>query len=244
MLLLAPSSSYHRLPEARLHVTYLRELMHATPPPKKRARPAPGPPVEVWVWRVTPKETGRGEHRKLLDNLRPQGWQHFWDQRDPGRGRYRVEFRDARRSIVRVEYYNKLSRRRGGHVIRTQGRCRPSKRAVSLPVDAWDPDAPRATRADAPGAAPTQVHVPAAPRPRHPPLTPPGTAPEGTCWRLRKSGKWDTFELNRVPIAKNYTFLQLPSGEYVLVYAPDRRWPGYELITLSSGILCLVPVAE
>lgn len=198
--------------------------------------------MEVWVWRIIPKQEGRGEHRKLIDNLIPAGWEHFWTQRDPGTGRYRVEFRDARRAIVRVLYFIKLPRREGGRVIATKGRRRPPKRKVPPPVAGWDPDAPRATAPEASDGAPTPVQSPQKPRPR-PSLTPPGKAPEGTCWRLRKSGKWDLINPT-VPLTAAYVCLLLQIGEhheYIFVYAPKRRWPDYELVTLGDGSPCLVP---
>lgn len=213
--------------------------MLATPRPKKRARPPLGPPVEVWVWRITPKQTGRGEHRKLIDNLLLQGWEHFWQQRDPGAGRYRVELRDARRAIVKVWYYDKQSRREGGRVIATTGRRRPPKRKVPPAVAGWDPDAPRATPREAPSPQLAPVHTPAAPRER-PSLTPPRRAPERTFWRLRKNGEWGLITA-AVPLTPAYVSLRLPTGEYIVVYAPKRQWPGYELVTLNDGTPCLVP---
>lgn len=39
------------------------------PPAGPRRRLPPGPPVEVMILRVTPKQGGRGEHRKLVDNV-------------------------------------------------------------------------------------------------------------------------------------------------------------------------------
>ncbi len=219
--------------------------MLASPRPKKRARPPLGPPVEVWVWRITPQQTGRGEHRKLIDNLLVQGWDHFWQQRDPGAGRYRVELRDARRAIVKVRYYEKQSRREGGRVIATTGRRRPSKRRVPPAVAGWDPDAPRATPREASSPQSPRIHVlvadPASPA--RPSLTPPREAPAGAFWRLRKNGKWNLITAD-VPLTPAYVSLRLPTGEYIFVYSPKRRWPGYELVTLNNGAPCLVPQAR
>jgi len=247
MLLQAPLSSYQKSPKFTSHPELLRDTssLHMTrkSPSPKRSRPPLGPPTEVWIWRITKNKTGRGEHRKLVDNVRPDGWQHFWEQRDPGKGRYRIEFRDARRAIVKVEYYIKRSRQQGGQVIRTTGRNRPSKRKVPPPVLAWDPDAPKVMLPQNVGPEQSPAQSPKAAR-EYPPLEPPGQAPEGMYWRLRKNGRWDVIDPRVVPLPDTYTLLRLPSQLYVFVFAPDRRWPGYHLVRLRDGALCLIPQDE
>lgn len=114
-----------------------RAQVHGTP-----HRPPPGPPVEVILWRITPKAAGRGERRDLIDNVKVQSWEHLWRYRYPGPGRYRAEFRDDRRQIVKVEYFNAMPPEQGGQILQTKGRHRPSKRSIPPPVDAWDDRTP------------------------------------------------------------------------------------------------------
>lgn len=114
-----------------------RAQVHGTP-----HRPPPGPPVEVILWRITPKAVGRGERRDLIDNVKMQSWEHLWRYRYPGPGRYRAEFRDDRRQIVKVEYFNAMPPEQGGQILQTKGRHRPSKRSIPPPVDAWDDRTP------------------------------------------------------------------------------------------------------
>ena len=217
-------------------------------PDTPRRRP-PGPPVEVMLWRITPKTRGRGERRELVDNVKAQGWEHLWHSRYPGPGRYRAEFRDDRRQIVKVEYFNVMPREQGGEIFRTQGRHRPSKRSIAPPVDAWDPRPPSLEMRRR--AAREAARAPASPAPppgkqekpfqNHPPLTPPHRAPEGRHWRLRKNKQWELTPSARMEGNPNYALLQLPHGEFIYVFAPDGRWPGYEWRTLRNGLACLVP---
>jgi len=214
---------------------------------QRAPRPPPGPPVEVMIWRVKPKETGRGEHRELVDTVKALRWEYVWQYRHPGPGRYRCEFRDARRQIVKVQYINAMPREQGGGIVPTKGRYRPPKRTVPPPVDAWDQQTPtveqhrEATQAAA-RAAEQQRDLPrkaSEPR-RYPPLSPPGVAPQGTFWRLRKNDKWEPVRAEAITQLRNYALLSTPQGEYIYVYAPDGRWPGYEWRQLQNGARCLV----
>lgn len=127
---------------------------------------------------------GRGEHHTLIDSVKAAGWEHVWQYRHPGPGRYRCEFRDARRQVVKVEYVNAMPREQGGRIVPTRGRYRPPKRTVPPPVDARDQQTPtveqhrQATQAAARAAEqkrdlPRKVSEPR----RYPPLSPPGVAP-------------------------------------------------------------------
>ena len=129
----------------------------------------------------------------------------------------------------------------------TKGRYRPPKRTVPPPVDAWDQQTPtveqhrEATQAAA-RAAEQQRDLPrkaSEPR-RYPPLSPPGVAPQGTFWRLRKNDKWEPVRAEAITQLRNYALLSTPQGEYIYVYAPDGRWPGYEWRQLQNGARCLV----
>lgn len=226
-----------------------------TPPatPSTTARRAAGPPVEVMVWRITPKQTGRGEHRELVDNVTVASWQFFWGRRHPGPGRYRLEFRDARRLIAKVQYVNALPPEQGGQVVHTQGRYRPSKRTVPPPVDAWDSSTPNlkarrdaARRHSASNATPRSVTPKAAarspsPARHYPSLAPPGRSPNGLFWRLRKNGHWEHVSWQQGLRLPDYVLLLLPNREYAFVWAPDGRWPGYVADRLEDGTPCLVP---
>lgn len=225
-----------------------------TPPtPNRRRRKPPGPPVEVMVWRVTPKPGGRGEHRKLIDTVHAKQWEHIWQYRHPGPGRYRLEFRDDRRQIAKVEYVNALPLDQGGLVVKTQGRHRPSKRAIPPPVAAWDTTSPtleqlrtQAEQQRRAQAVPqrTPPKPAAAPRPParvYPPLTPPGAAPQGMFWRLWQKGNWELISGEQGKTLQNYVLLRLPHGEHIFVFSPAKRWPGYALRRLSSGAECLIP---
>ncbi len=217
--------------------------------PDTRHRRPPGPPVEVMLWRITPKTTGHGERRVLVDNVKAQGWELLWQTRYPGPGRYRAEFRDDRRQIVKVEYFNAMPPEQGGQIFQTKGRHRPSKRSIPPPVDAWDDRTPNQEmrRQDAQEAARAPARPAPPPRKRekpfqnHPPLTPPHRATEGHHWRLRKNKQWEFTSSAQMQGNPNYALLRLPYGEYIYVFAPDGRWPGYEWRTLRNGLACLVP---
>ena len=200
------------------------------------------------IWRVTPKVGGRGEHRKLVDNVQYAHWSALWQQRPPGAGRYRLEFRDARRQIAKVEYVNVQSPQMGGHVIPTKGRYRPSKRTVPPPVAAWDPSTPNLEqreeaarqealrRRKAPSAPATPPQSTAR---SYPPLTPPGPLAQGMFWRLRQNGTWEAIPGERGRGLANYVLLYLPRGEYIFVYSPEKKWPGYILRKTQDGTECL-----
>lgn len=197
------------------------------------------------IWRVKPKEAGRGEHRTLVDSVKAEGWEHLWRYRHPGPGRYRLEFRDGRRQIARVEYVNAFSKEQGGQIVPTRGRYRPPKRTIPPPVDAWDARTPtleeqrRAEREAARPAAARQRPPAASSHRSYPPLSPPGVAPQGTFWRLRKNNQWEPVRSEEAALLRNYALLWLPRGEYIYVYAPDGKWPGYEQGQLKNGTPCL-----
>jgi hypothetical protein len=111
-------------------------------PNTARSRPprsTPGPPAEVWFWCILPKaKKGRGEHRTLTDNVQYDGWQNIWTRRPPAPGRYRIEFRDARRAIVRVEYVNVPDPRSGAVPYFTHGRIRRPQRKIPPASPAWE----------------------------------------------------------------------------------------------------------
>lgn len=115
-----------------------------TPAPRKtRQKRPPGPAVEVMIWRLTRKAVGRGDHRKLVDNVSFERWDLFWSYKNPGPGRYRIEFRDAKRAIVKVLHANQMPPQQGGQLVYTQGRTRPpGKRKVPPPSVAWDSSRP------------------------------------------------------------------------------------------------------
>lgn len=203
-------------------------------------RTPPGPPTEVWLWRIIPKK-GRGEHRDFADNVRVEHWEDVWRYRHPGAGRYRIEFRDARRAIVRVEYANVPDPRSDEPIVYTTGRVRRPKRTVPPARPAWEarpaPPAPPRSAPTQPRGAPTaKGPTPSA----NPPLRPPGGAPEGTRWQLRKDGTWKPFDRNLAP-PTNYCLLWLPTEEVILVYSPAGTWPGYKWGHLRDGRACLVP---
>ena len=70
--------------------------------PARRTRPS-GRPVEVFIWRVVPGE-GRGEHRQLLDNVVPAALFAVRMAWPYGPGRFRLEHRDDKRALAKVEY--------------------------------------------------------------------------------------------------------------------------------------------
>lgn len=210
------------------------------------------------IWRVTPKQGGRGEHRKLVDNVHFAQWEYVWQRRHPGAGRYRIEFRDARRLIAKVEYVNALSPEQGGQVIRTEGRYRPSKRTVPPPVQGWDSSTPSleqrkvaareaALRQAAPkvstAAQRTVAKSPTAPQRSaaraYPPLKPPGPVSRGMFWRLRQNGQWEPISGEHGRGLPNYVLLWLPHGEYIFVYSPEKKWPGHIIGKLKDGTECL-----
>lgn len=215
---------------------------------QRAPRPPPGPPVEVMIWRVKPKETGRGEHRELVDTVKALRWEYVWQYRHPGPGRYRCEFRDARRQIVKVQYINAMPREQ------EEGSC-PPRGATARPNGPsplqsmpgtnrhrrWEQHR-EATQAAA-RAAEQQRDLPrkaSEPR-RYPPLSPPGVAPQGTFWRLRKNDKWEPVRAEAITQLRNYALLSTPQGEYIYAAdAPDGRWPGYEWRQLQNGARCLV----
>lgn len=203
------------------------------------------------MWRITPKQTGRGEHRELVDNVTVGNWTYFWQRRHPGPGRYRLEFRDERRFIAKVQYANALPPEQGGQILYTQGRHRPPKRTVPPPVDAWDSSTPNLEERRE--AARQRVGSNTVPRPtpskpagsslpqQHPPLVPPSRAPQGYHWRLRKNGRWVPISWQEGLQLSGYALLLLPSREYVFAWAPDGQWPGYVVGRLQNGMRCLVP---
>jgi hypothetical protein len=211
-------------------------------PRPRRPRPAPGPPAEVWFWRVLPKK-GRGEHRTLADNVQYDGWEHIWIRRPLTPGRYRLEFRDARRAIAGVRYAIVPDPRSGEPPYFTTGRARRPQRTVPPASPAWEPRAqPSTTPTRSAPARSAQGRTSAATAAAtHPPLRPPGAAPADTLWRLRQNGAWEPFGRN-LEIPKNYHRLWLAiSREFVLVYSPAGTWPGYVRGTLKSGEPCLLP---
>lgn len=186
-------------------------------------RPPPGSPTEVWLWRIVPKK-GRGEHRTLADNVRAEDWEAVWVHRHPGAGRYRIEFRDAQRAIVKVAYANVPDPRSHERIVYTTGRVRRPQRTVPPPSKAWEPRPtapPRPTKPEPQGvtaARPSQK--------TYPPLRPPHVAPKGMQWRLRQRGTWELFDVRR-EIPKGCYELRTPAGEFILVYSPNGSWPGY-----------------
>lgn len=202
-------------------------------PPTRRPRPPrppPGPPVEVWLWRIVPK-SGHGEHRTLVDNVQFDGWEQLWSRRHPGAGRYRIEFRDVRRFIIEARYANVPDPRSGQPIRYTVGRVRRSKRAVPPAQPAWKPLSPPQPSGS---AAPSTTQTPQA--------LPPGSAPPGRIWRLRKNREWQLFDAT-LEVPKFYHLLWLPTRECVLVYSPHGTWPGYRPGRLTDGRSCLVPLA-
>lgn len=210
-------------------------------PGKSRSpRNPPGPPTEVWLWRVVPKK-GRGEHRTLADNVRVDHWEDVWNYRHPGAGRYRIEFRDARRAIVKVEYANVPDPRSTERIVYTTGRVRRPQRTVPPPSRAWEPR-PEPRPAPPPRSPKPEPKAATASRPSQggSPLRPPHEAPQGMQWRLRQKGNWELFDIHR-EIPKGCCELRTPAGEFILVYSPDGTWPGYVRTHLSNGRTCLVP---
>lgn len=201
-------------------------------------RPPPGPPVEVWLWRIEAM-SGRGEHRTLADNVRADHWEDVWVHRHPGAGRYRIEFRDARRAIVKVEYANVPDPRSSDRIEYTSGRVRRPQRTVPPPSRAWEPRTSPSPTAPS-RSTPTTTATAKAPTPTaHPPLDPPGAAPSDSYWQLRKNGQWKLFDRD-LPLPKNYERLWLDrSREVVLVFSPDGGRPGYEVGKLTDGRRCL-----
>lgn len=216
--------------------------------PRSRApRPPPGPPVEVWLWRVIPK-TGRGEHRTLADNVRYDDWEYVWSRRTPAKGRYRIEFRDARSAIVSVRYAM-FDPRSGEGPHYTAGRARRSQRKVPPARPAWEPrpePAAPASRTAAPASRTTTTQAPAsarAPSPAPAALRAPVTAlPQGMMWRRRQNGSWEHFDRTQA-VPQNYHALWLAdSNQAVLVYSTTGTWPGYEWGKFSNGTPVLVAV--
>lgn len=218
-------------------------------PPKaarsRPPRPAPGPPTEVWFWRILPKaKKGRGEHRTLTDNVQYDGWENIWRRRPPAPGRYRMEFRDARRAIVRVEYVNVPDPRSGESPYFTKGRARRQQRKIPPASPAWEakapPAAPPSRSTPARSAQPART-ANATSASTYPPLRPPGATPAGMIWRLRKNHDWEPFDRN-LAIPQHYYRLWLAtSREVVLVYSETGTWPGYVSGQLKGGLPCLVP---
>lgn len=192
----------------------------------RRQRPPPGPPVEVWFWKILAKK-GRGEHRTLADHVQYEGWKELARHRPLAQGRYRVEFRDARRAIVKVQYLNVPDPRSGDGPYFTEGRYRRSQRKIPPARPAWEPRAAPTSPATRPAAVQA--------------LQPPAPAPEGMIWRRRKNGTWEVYD-RRSPIPENYHRLWLAdSRTVVLVYSPNGTWPGYVKRTQKDGAPCLVP---
>lgn len=202
-------------------------------------RPPPGPTAEVWLWRIEARK-GRGEHRTLVDNVGFEDWQEVWIRRHPGAGRFRIEFRDARRAIVEVRYANVPDPRSSDRIDYTTGRVRRPQRTVPPPSRAWVPrTSPSPAAPSRPTTTRTPVKAPASGA--RPPLDPPGAAPPHAYWQLRKNGDWRLFDRD-LPLPKNYEWLWLErSGEVVLVFAPDGNWPGFEADRLRDGRRCLFP---
>lgn len=196
----------------------------------------------MWFWRILPKK-GRGEHRILADNVQYDGWQNIWTRRPPAPGRYRMEYRDARRAIVRVEYVNVPDPRTGEKPYFTEGRARRPQRKIPPASPAWEPKAPppapsnRSTpaRSTQPGRTATATSAAT-----YPPLRSPGPTPEGMIWRFRKNRTWQAFDRN-LAIPDHYYRLWLPPGQVVLVYTENGTWPGYVPGHLKGGAPCLVP---
>ena len=218
----------------------------ANSPPPRRQRPPPGPPAEVWFWRIL-REKGRGEHRILADNVQYDGWQNIWTRRPPAPGRYRMEYRDARRAIVRVEYVNVPDPRSGEKPYFTEGRARRPQRKIPPASPAWEPKAPppappsnRSTpaRSTQPGRTATATSAAT-----YLPLRSPGPAPEGMIWRFRRNHTWQSLDRN-LAIPEHYYRLWLAtSREVVLVYSETGTWPGYVPGQLKGGVPCLFPQA-
>lgn len=209
-------------------------------------RPPLGSPTEVWLWRIVPKK-GRGEHRTLADNVRAEDWEEVWIHRHPGAGRYRIEFRDAQRAIVKVEYANVPDPRSRERIVYTTGRVRRPQRTVPPPSKAWEPrpTPPSTTPSRSASTNPTQPRRMATTTSATPaaslPLRPPGAPPAGTLWRRRQKGTWEPFD-RRDALPDNYHRLWLEaSEEVILVFAPKGSWPGYEWGRLDDGRPCLVP---
>jgi hypothetical protein len=117
----------------------------ASPTRKTRPKRPPGPPYEVVIWRVTRNAIGRGEKREVYDTVlvEPQWEPWFWQTKDPGPGRYRIEIRDAKMAIVAVRYANQTIENRGRPPLYTSGRTRPpGTRKLRAPVHAYDTQTP------------------------------------------------------------------------------------------------------
>ena len=209
--------------------------------PRSRApRPKPGPPVEVWLWKVIPK-TGRGEHRTLTDNVQYVDWEYVWSRRTPTKGRYRIEFRDDRSAIVSVRYAM-FDPRSGEGPYYTTGRARRSQRKVPPPRPAWEPRPEPA--APASRTTPAQANTSTrAPSPAPTALRPPVAAlPPGMMWRQRKNGNWEHFDRSQAVPADYHPVWLADSKQVVLVYSPTGTWPGHEWSKLTNGTSVLVPV--
>jgi len=116
-----------------------------TSPRKTRPKRPAGPPFEVVIWRVTRNAIGRGEKRVVYDTVlvEPQWDLWFWNTKDPGPGRYRIEIRDAKMAIVAVRYANQTLENHGNLPFYTTGRSRPpGKRKLRAPAHAYDAQTP------------------------------------------------------------------------------------------------------
>lgn len=83
------------------------------------------------MWRCLPSKS-RGEPRTLVDNVVPHAVVALEGRWPHGPGRFRLEFRDAKRIVARVEYIEVAPAHEGGALRHTKGR-RAGPRIVPPP---------------------------------------------------------------------------------------------------------------
>lgn len=200
----------------------------------RRAR-TKGAPTEIVLWKVT-KGQGHGEHRQRVGNYRIEGFERLWAVNHPGAGRYRLEYRDSKGTIVQVRYANAADR---SPPVYTRGRHRPSQRKMPLPLPAWLPP---------PTLVRTHLHnrdgTPSG-RTRTDRLhaLPPPPPWDGLTWLLRIDGAWIVPPVGEV-IPKGYKAMRMHDGRRVWVPSFNDGWIGFRKLRSSDGEVYFAPNRE
>lgn len=173
------------------------------------------------MWRCVPSKS-RGEPRTLVDNVVPYALKELEARWPHGPGRFRMEFRDAKRIVARVQYIEVAPAHEGGGLRYTKGR-RAGPRIVPPPRQPYAP-APRdllvrPTAATATLTKETSTSA-AGSGSRDPFITPKPPPPSDYRHMLHATAGWITHPRG-VPLPQGYVFAENSEGAAVVV--PEHR---------------------
>lgn len=210
-------------------------MVATSSPETPRPRPKPGAPCELIIWRCLPNES-RGERRVPVDNIVPEDLEAVASRWPHGPGRFRLEYRDAKRAVVHARYFLVPAAHEGRRIVETHGRMKKSARRLPPPRRADDPPPVEALASRAPMApgAPVQASNPGQGAAQLvDPFLPEVAPPEGFMAFLHATAGWTTYRANRFP-PEGYVHVRCSAGVWVVVpegrvvapYTPQRTAEG------------------